>query len=504
MKVLLVHPPFDILKTEAKKCHPPLGLAYLAAILKDGHEVTALDALAEGYDKEEAISGDHIRYGLSFDEIRTRIEGAKPDAVGVSSLFSTQALNAHKICRIAKAIDGKIITVVGGAHPSAVPLEVMKDDDVDFVVIGEGEMVLKGLLERLESGKPVKDLEGLAFREEGRVRINPRRDYYEDLDALPFPRWDIFPLERYFKINNPHGSPARKVPFMPVITSRGCPFECIFCSIYNVWGRKYRKRSAENVLAEITHLIDKYGVKEILFEDDNLTLDKERAKRIFQGMIDRDLGLVWNVPNGVAVQTLDDEVLQLMKRSGCYSISIGVESGDEYILKNVIKKPIDLSSVKPVIRKARALGLETSVFFVVGLPDEKIENMRNTFRFAESLQADNINFFFATPLPGTRLQERCMELGLLDEKADYSKLRSEYPSFTTSAFSRDELISLVLRERLKLYFLSLLMDPKNFLKKFMGKLLKNPVYFKKFWLKYLRIRQGGRYLKTKTGDNVRI
>lgn len=488
MKVLLIQPPFTILRTESKKCHPPLGLAYLAAALKENCEVFILDALAEGYEEEQIINKSYLRYGLSFENIKKKIIAISPDIIGISCLFSAQFGNVSKLCQIVKEIDKRIITVLGGAHPSAVPEEVLKDDSIDFVVIGEGEISLKGLIECIGSKKNIQDIDGMGFKYNGSIRINRRKGYQENLDEIPFPCWDIFPLKKYFNINNPHGSPARRTPFLPVITSRGCPFKCVFCSIYNIWGRNFRVRSAENVLLELDYLVNRFGVKEILFEDDNLTLDKERAKQIFREIINKKLDLTWSTPNGIAVQTLDEEILELMKESGCYAVSIGIESGDEYVLKNIIEKPIALSRVKPVVKKAKSLGLETTAFFVVGFPGETRAQLKNTFRFAEDLEADNVNFFFATPLPGTRLLKLCEERGLINDRLDYAKLKSDYPSFATDEFSIGDLISLVSYERLKLYFLFLFKSPRKFLAKVYHKILSDPYYFIRFGLKYLSVR----------------
>lgn len=488
MKILLIQSPFTVLRTETKKCHPPLGLAYLAAVLKENHEVLILDALAEGYEREEVIDKKYLRYGLPFEEIKKKIAGFRPDVVGISCLFSAQSDNVHKMCGIIKEIDKRIVTILGGAHPSALPEEVLKDNNVDFAVIGEGEIILKRLLECVEAKKDIQRIEGIGFRYNGCIKINQRKEYQEDLDRVPFPYWDIFPLEKYFRVNNPHGSPAKRVPFIPIITSRGCPFECIFCSIHNLWGKNYRTRSVGNVLSELDYLVNKFGIKEILFEDDNLTLNKERAKEIFQGIVDRRLDIAWSVPNGVAVQTLDDEMLGLMKRSGCYSISIGVESGDEYVLKNIIKKPIMLSMVKSVVTTARKLGLETTAFFVVGLPGETCAQLKNTLHFAEDLEADNVNFFFATPLPGTRLLDLCKEKGLIHGKLDYARLKSDYPSFATDSFSVADLIYIVSGARIKLYLLFLLRNPKKFLTKLWHRLLSDPGYFVRFARKYFKIK----------------
>lgn len=487
MKVLLIQPPFTIFKTEVRACHPPLGLAYLTSVLKEDHDVAILDALAEGYDEEAPVDKEFVRYGLSFENIRKRIERFTPDVVGVSCLFSSQSQNVREICRLVKDIDKRIVTVIGGAHPSTLPEEMLDDDSIDFVIIGEAEETLSSLLECLEAGKDIRacNLDGIGFKYKGSIQIDKRNKYLSNLDDLPFPYWDIFPLKRYFSIGMPHGGSLKNVPFIPIITSRGCPFECVFCSVHNLWGRSYRKRSAENVLKELDYLVSEFSIKEILFEDDNLTFDKKRAKEIFRGILDRSLKISWSMPNGVALQTLDDEMLELMKASGCHSISIGLESGDEFILKNIIKKPIMLKMVKPVVNKAKSLGLEVTAFFVVGLPGETSEQLGNTFRLAENLDVDNVNFFYATPLPGTRLLEICKEKRLLEEALDYSRLKSDYPVFANEAYSIEELKSIVSRERLRLYFLYLIRHPKKFLYKLRSKFLSDPRYFMRFLLKYI-------------------
>ncbi len=467
----MINPPFTILKTEAKKCHPPLGLAYLAAAIRQNHQMAVIDAIAEGYFNNQIIDKNYLKYGLSFDEIKKKIADFSPDVVGISFLFSSQARNTHEICSIVKSVNKKIIVVLGGAHPSAIPQEALSDRNVDFVIIGDGESAFKKLLESIESGNNVKDIDGLGFRQGDSMTINKKQRYEESLDSLAFPYWDIFPLDKYSKINSPHGSPARNTPFMPVITSRGCPFECIFCSIHNLWGRKYRARSAENVLAELNYLKDRFGIKEVLLEDDNLTLDNNRARQIFQGIIDQKINVTWSTPNGVAVQTIDDDLLKLMKKSGCYSVSIGVESGDEHILNNLIKKPITYSKAKSVIKSADRIGLETVVFFVVGLPGEGIGQLNKTFKLAAGLKADNVNFFFACPLPGTRLLQLCREQGLVGPELDYERLKSDQPYFDNGCVAPDKLIRLIALQQLKLRFYFLLRHPLRFLRKLWFKLV---------------------------------
>ncbi|MDD5680541.1 MAG: cobalamin-dependent protein [Candidatus Omnitrophica bacterium] len=486
MKILLVQPPVTIPNTETRRCHPPLGVAYLAAVLKDDFETKALDCIAEGFQCEKALDGSYIRHGLSDDDIKRHISEFSPDVIGVSCLFSSQKKNAYHICAIGKELNKNIITILGGAHPSTEPEDALGNKEVDFVVTGEAELALKELLLALRDKTLFKDVPGIGFKLDGKMTINPRRQFIQELDELPFPYWDIFPLDKYAQINNPHGMPAKLIPFFPVITSRGCPFECVFCSIHNLWGRVYRQRSPENIIEELKYLSGKFGAKEILFEDDNLTLNRERAGKIFKAIIDGRLDIAWSTPNGVAVQTLDTDLLILMKKSGCYAISIGIESGDEYVLHSIVKKPIELSKIKAIIKQAAILGLETTGFFVVGFPGETRQQVKNTFIFARSLGMDNVNFFFATPLPGTRLLQLCRENNLVPEVINYELLESSKPFYGTGPLSKAELELMVRKERLRIYFINLLFHPKKTFSKIFHKLTYDPKYFLRFLSKLFR------------------
>lgn len=440
MKILLIQPPYVDLKSNVKRCQPPLGLAYLAAVLGKNNEVVVLDTVAEGFEDEEPAGGNYRRYGLSFEKIKNRISLIKPDMVGVSCLFTTQADNIYELCRLVKECDSRIITVIGGAHPSALPDEALGKRDIDYVIIGEGEDAFSRLVECIKKGVSPSDIDGIGYKENNRAIVKAKKNYITVLDSLPFPDWSLFPLESYFRIGRPHGVYPERKRFLPVISSRGCPNNCIFCSVHNLWGRNYRKRSAANVLAEIKHLTAKYGIEEIYFEDDNLTLDKQRSLDIFTGMLKGNFNIKWSCPNGVFIGTLDDEMISLMKKSGCRALGFGIESGDKHMLRDVIDKSVDLDKVKPILKKVKDLGIEISIFFVLGLPGETRDTLDNTFRYAAGLPAENILFFFATPLPGTRLMDKCKGGGALFSGIDYKDFRSENAILIPDGMSREEFI----------------------------------------------------------------
>ena len=465
MRILLIQPPYTIRKFTGRSCQPPLGLAYLASFLRSEHEISILDSIAEGYNDIEKVDAEFIKFGLPYSQIKERIKRFLPNVVGVSCLFTTQSENAHSICQIVKIVNKNIVTVLGGAHSSALPEEELQDKNVDFVVIGEGEYSFRDLLREIKGERDFSLIEGIAFRENGKLKVNPKRNFIMNLNDLPFPAWDLLPLEKYSKINRPHGIQTRRRPFVPMLTSRGCPNNCTFCSVHNLWGRSFRKRSAENVLSEIEYLINTFGIREIHFEDDNLTLAKDRAIEIFKGIKERKFDLSWSTPNGIFIDTVDEELLNLMKESGCYSVSFGIESGDKYVLTNIIKKRLDLDRVPRIIRYTRRLGLETAVFFVVGLPGEKIKQLKNTFKFARRIKADNVNFFFATALPGTELWEQVRRKGLIPKDFNYIDLRSDRPTIQPNGFSKEKLAAMVAKQKLVSHIRLLSSKPGRFFKR---------------------------------------
>lgn len=474
-RVLLIQPPYTILKHEPKGSQAPLGLAYIAAVLEKNYEVAILDAVAEGFNTESFSSG-LLTYGLTDKEIAQRIRDYAPDMVGVSCLFSTQLANAHRLCEIVKKINPGITTVMGGAHPSALPAKTLEDENIDYVIIGEGDFALAELIERLNAPMSLTDMDGIAFRSFGKIEVNPKAKYIENLDTLPFPARHLLPMDKYFSINRPHGTTSIRSPNTSIITSRGCPAKCVFCSIHSVWGDKFRARSPQNVLEEIEQLIRGYGIRELQFEDDNLTFNASRAKSIFREIKDAGFDIAWTTPNGVAAYALDDEMLELMKKSGCYRICLAVESGNEEVLHKIIRKPLKLSIIKPLIKKANELEIKVDAFFVVGFPGETKEQMSDTFNFANGIGAENVNFFMATPYPGTKLYEICKERGYLSENFSYEGLRVGQSSICTPEFTAAELERIVAREALK-FRLKQLRKPSVFFDRVIKRLFIDPRFF---------------------------
>ncbi|MBU1087011.1 MAG: B12-binding domain-containing radical SAM protein [Candidatus Omnitrophica bacterium] len=479
-KILLIQPPCTLSKNYTKEIQPPLGMAYIAAMLEDKFEVRILDAAVEGWHDEIVVSKQEIRYGLSFEQIAQRIKDFNPDLVGISCLFSMQADNAHKVGQIAKKVNPEIITVMGGAHPTVLAKKVLEDPAIDYVVIGEGEQTITKLIDCINQKQPVADIDGLAYKLNNKIMLNPKISFIQDLDALPFPARHLLPMDKYFKINMPHGVTTRRSPNTSLITSRGCPAQCIFCAIHPIWGKKFRARSADNVVKEIKQLISTYGIQELQFEDDNLTFDKKRAMSIFEQMITEKLDMLWTTPNGVALWAMDEAMLLKMKQSGCYRLCLAIESGDQEVLHKIINKPLDLNKAKRLISFAYKNGFETDAFFVIGFPGETKQQIKTTFSFGRSLQVSNVNYYIATPYPGTKLYDQCVKGNYLVKDFQADSLGVKKGVIVTPEFTPQELEKMVSQEKLLFYILLLFKNPKAFYTKVIKRFVQDPTYFMNF------------------------
>ncbi len=399
MKICLVYPPRLLEKqwNFEKRVNIPTGLAYLAAYLeREGHEVKIIDAIAEGVNEiHDIMIGEHKRkyLGLDYQTIRKKVEEFSPDLIGVSvpfTFFSISSYNTiNELSKLKKPI------VVGGAHVTVRTLECLKNKNIDFATIGEAEETLLELVELLEkknkqnkkpTAKELSKIKGLGFKIKDKIKINPQRPFIQDLDSLPFPAWHLLPMKIYADLSkNKQTSRKASKKWMTIITSRGCPFQCTFCSGREVMGLKWRYRSPENVIKEIETLIKKYGIKRIEFEDDNLTLEKTRINKICDLIIEKKLNIEWATPNGVRADTLDFELLKKMKKSGLKQLFVAPESGSQRVLNEVIKKNLDLKKVENVVKMCKKLKIDIYCFFMVGLVGETLEDMRKTMNFAFKL-----------------------------------------------------------------------------------------------------------------------
>ena len=416
MKVLLLWPPMTVYFPDPKipASSPPLGLAYIAALLEQhGYEVKIVDALAEGLKTIEKTK-KWFRVGLTEKEIKKIVKDYQPQVVGISGAFTAYIKDSLRCAQLVKRVDPKVIVVFGGAHSSSNFKEVFKNKNVDFIVKGEGEQVFLDLIKTIEAKKNPKQVRGLIFRQGKGVKVNPPGRISQNLDQLPFPARHLLKMGIYFKRAEEFGEFLMRQPQGGIISSRGCPGNCVFCSIHSVWSYQWRARSPKNVVDEIEHLINQYGVREIAFLDDNMTLDKKRTIQICNEIIKRKLDIKWCTPNGVALSALDKPMIKKMKEAGCYRLTFGIESGDPEMQK-FIGKIVPFKRTKSLIDYANNIGLWTAGTFIIGFPFEDEASIRNTIKYARECGIDYAVFYVLAPYPGTRVHEICKKSGLLSD-----------------------------------------------------------------------------------------
>lgn len=382
MKVLLIKPSHEEIFGRIKGIqpeYPPLGLGYVAAVLEqDNHEVKILDMPAEN---------------TTEDELKKLLSTFSPDVIGINATTPTIAY-AKKIAEICKQTTDVVI-LMGGPHPTSAPEDCLSDKNVDIVIRGEGELTIKELVQNLDN---LKDVKGISYRNNGEIIHNSQMELIKDIDSLPFPARHLFNIRVYKHLD------AIRNPITTILTSRGCPYACTFCSSRHIFGRIFRPRQTKSVVDEIQMLVEEYGIREIHILDDAFTLDQDRAISICDEIIKRGLNkeMVWCTPNGIRVNCVSKKLLEKMKEAGCYKVSFGVESGNQKIL-DVVKKGITLEQVRNAFKLAKEVGLETWAFFIFGLPGETKETIRNTIEFAKEIDPDVAKFHLLLPLPHTEI-----------------------------------------------------------------------------------------------------
>lgn len=472
-KILLIAPPaltFKVYRDISPM--PQMGLGYLASMIeKMGIEVRILDCLILGWQKEEAVDGDLIRVGLSEKEIAERILDFNPDLIGMNCQFSRQHRIYNEIFSLIKRVSPKCVTVAGGPHTTVCPEEMLSGQGCDYVIIGEAENSFKELIEGLLLNKDISVIDGLGWKRDKKLNINPKKDWISDLDSLSFPAYHLMDLEKYFKLEVSHGFRHRE-RFSPIVTSRGCVSRCTFCSANKVWGNKYRTRSIDNVIKEMRLLKDSYGIEELMFEDDNVTADPERAKELFSRMIEEKLGFIWDTPNGVGTWSMDKEMLSLMQGSGCVNVNFPVESGSQRVLTEVIRKPLNLVKVKKLTDYCRKIKLDYGMFFIAGLPGETKEDIWRSFRFAVFCKVRTPFFSIATPYPGSALFEQCRNESLFSRKFSFDDLFIRSYLIKTREWDENELKKILRTGLFYLKINKLIYDPLGFIKLALKKIKK--------------------------------
>jgi len=418
MRILLVNPSqYELYGGLKAPDHPPMGLAYIGAVLgAAGHEVEIIDMDADGMTRE------------SFLEL---LKARVFKIVGVTTLTPSFS-KAVEITKLVKEASGAL-TVLGGIHPTIMPDSSLAPESVDFIVKGEGEITMRELAACVESGGDLSGVDGIGYKLSGKIVMNRARALIQDLDSLPFPALHLFKTRSYTYPD------ALYSPTLPVITSRGCPGNCTYCNTKDIFTKRFRARSAKNVVEEFRHLVADYGVKEIHIWDDNFTTLKPRVLEIRDEVKKCGLNVKFAFPNGLRIDFIDEEILNALKDMGTYSIAVGIESGSQRIL-DVIKKGISLKKIRERFSLIKKVGLESWGFFMIGLPEETPETILETIKFAIELDPDIAKFHILKPFPGTEVFAQLSSKGLITS-TDYKDYGIHTkPAHRLEALSGDDLV----------------------------------------------------------------
>jgi len=387
-----------------------LGLLYIAAVLRSNNiDVKMYDSQIENN---------------SFNELRDLLREYKPDIIGIAVSTPTR-FDAFKTARLAKNINRKILVVAGGPHISAVPRDTLENiNDIDVAVMGEGELTFLELCDVFSKKGDFGNVKGIAFRREKDVIINAKRQRINDLDRLPFPARDLLRRYRekdrgkYYQISEMPDGEMLKIPNASVITGRGCPFNCLFCAAPELWEKNVKLRSLESVISEIKHLREAYGVDMLRFCDDTFNINKKRVSDICNLLLKENLKIKWHCH--LRADKVDKETLSLMREAGCFIVSLGVESGSQAVLDNVIDKRITLDKVKEVVKWCDDLGIKRSCNFIYSLPGETRDDVNKTLMFMEELGGKQ-PFGPTIILPGSRIEKIARSNGLLPKNFSWAK-----------------------------------------------------------------------------------
>ena len=438
MKILLVKP-----KLRVDNILPILGLGYIANAIKDKHEVRILDCMKEDY---------------SVDDYAHYLEDYKPDVVGIQC-FTYDIYIVADYLKQTRRILPNALTIIGGPHPTAMPEESMRffSNTLDFAFRSEAEEGLLALLTLIESegvtNESLSKVKNLIWRNGDQIVANPVT-YIADVGKLGMPAWELMPPDTYPK--SPFSAFYKRFPVAPIITSRGCPYKCTYCQASLMSGKRMRYRPVSLVVEEIRYLQENYGVKEFQIIDDNFTLNRKYVMDFCNAIISNRIDITWTCPNGVRLDTLNDEMIEAMKSSGCYIISAGIESGSDRILKYV-KKHETTDIMMNSVRMIQKHGIDVVGFFILGFPTESVEEMRKTIKFSKDLGLLRANFLLFHPIPGTEIYT------MLNHTGELANINYNANSFAEVAYIPKGMTKDKLKNIQRKAFLSFYLRPKQFI-----------------------------------------
>lgn len=428
MKVLFVNPPQTASKYKFMGViAPPLGIAYMAGVLQENNiDVEILDASAEDMD---------------FKDVEKELLKRKPDLVALTALTPTIG-RALETAQVVKETLPDSIVVMGGYHPTFNFIETLEDENVDIVIRGEGEYIMLNLVQALENQSSLHDVKGIVFEDKNskEIVVNPEAPLIQDLNELPFPALNLLPMKKYRLLD-------MDTHMTTMITTRGCPMQCSFCSSAAMHGKKIRERSVENIVDEIEYLKTNYDIDTIAFMDDTFTLKKRKVMAICDEILKRNIEIMWGCTS--RVDTLDEKLLKKMKEAGCITIFIGVESADQQQLDNMCKNTT-IAKIENAFKIAHKLKIRTIASVALGMPGDTKEIMNKTVKFVHKLKPNYAIYSLATPYPGTRFYKEAFEKNLIKIK-DWSKYTLITPILETIDCSLNDMRKIQAKAFMKFY-----------------------------------------------------
>lgn len=444
MKVTFINPPQTASKYKFMGViAPPLGMGYMAAVLEENQiPVNIIDGSA---------------LDMEWEELKNELKEINPKIIAITALTPTID-KALQTAEISKKTCPNALIVLGGYHPTFNYNEVLKYEFVDIVTIGEGEHTMLDLVKTLESGGDLNQVKGIAFDDV----ITEKRDLIEDLDSLPYPARHLLPMNSYKLLN-------MDTKMSTMVTSRGCPMQCSFCSSASMHGSKLRLRSVKNIVDEMEHLINEFNVEIIAFMDDTFTLNKKRVLSICEEIKKRNLDVLWGCT--ARVDTLDEIILKKMRESGCITLFMGVESADQQTLDS-INKQTTIKKIKESFEICRKEKIRTIASVVLGMPGDTHKNIKKTINFVKELKPSYAIFSLATPYPGTKFYQQSFEKKLIKVK-DWSKYTLISPILDTVECSLEDL-----RKHQTLAFCKFYLRPSYLISQL---IMDGPVLLKTIW-----------------------
>lgn len=428
--ICLISPRVLASSGQIRKAPPPFGIATLAAsLIRAGFEnVQLIDAVVEDYDNIEPVrdSDHYITFGLSDENMAKKVTDINPDFIGISALFSSQMECAFSIAEKLKAQLPNTPIALGGNHATECRQQVMNNaESIDFILAGEADLTFPEFLEKYFAGDDYENVPGLLYRKNEIVHENPLPNAVVDLDQLPFPAWHLYDMDRYYDIGMPHNPFLKEKEYGQIITSRGCPAKCYFCSVPDFNGSAFRFYSAERVISDVKNWVREYSIKELQILDDTFTTDWKRVIDIMNGIKEHQLRITLpNAIRGDYPRNIEQRrrMFNAMAEAGVFQIDISVEHGDQEFLNTVVGKDLDLETIPITCDLAHEAGMTVHANFMMGFPFETKQNRDKTIEYSSNLDADSFSVSLCIPLPGTRMANIVDLNGLHVENFNISRM----------------------------------------------------------------------------------